>query len=522
MGTINYPIGIQAFAELREDGYAYVDKTSYIYKLIESSKYVFLSRPRRFGKSLLLSTIHSLFDGRKDLFEGLEIAGSDYDWQPRPVIHIDFTGYDYSVPGSLENALNNIFERFEVKYGGEKKSRPLSERLEYIIVKAHEKSGHRVVVLIDEYDKALLETVDNPDLQEQFRNTLRGVYGNLKKLDEHIWFAMLTGVTKFGHLSIFSDLNNLRDISMVEEYAGICGITADELVRYFHEGVAELADQRGLSVDETYNRLKESYDGYHFVPEATPDIYNPFSLLNALADKRIRDYWFQTGTPTFLVKLIKSKKIDLQELDEVEIRASDVVSVSFDLKSSLYPVLYQTGYLTIKGYDERTDRLTLGFPNREVREGFLYQLYSLYALPERSTTEFDIAKFYRDVVDGNAEGFMIRLRSLFSSFPYDSFNLNDVEQHYQDVCYLVMKLLGFMTDVEYHTANGRIDMVVKSDRYIFVFEFKMDRTAEEAMAQINNKDYPLPFVADGRKIIKIGANFSSEKRTISDWIIEPM
>lgn len=212
----------------------------------------------------------------------------------------------------------------------------------------------------------------------------------------------------------------------------------------------------------------------------------------------------------------------MQELDEVEIRASDVVSVSFDLKSSLYPVLYQTGYLTIKGYDERTDRLTLGFPNREVREGFLYQLYSLYALPERSTTEFDIAKFYRDVVDGNAEGFMIRLRSLFSSFPYDSFNLNDVEQHYQDVCYLVMKLLGFMTDVEYHTANGRIDMVVKSDRYIFVFEFKMDRTAEEAMAQINNKDYPLPFVADGRKIIKIGANFSSEKRTISDWIIEPM
>ncbi len=519
MNRMLYPIGIQSFSTIRERGYVYVDKTDYIWKLTTSGQFFFLSRPRRFGKSLLLSTIEELFLGHRDLFEGLDISHKDYDWQTYPVLHLDFTGNDYMIPGSVEAVLNENLRIWEQRYEVRNIENSIGERFRKVIKAANEKTGLQVVILIDEYDKPLLETVDHPELQEKFRNQLRAFYGNLKSQDRYIRFAMLTGVTKFGHLSIFSDLNNLQDISMVEEFAGICGITDEELHRYFEPGVALLGEKRGYSTEEAYDKLRLNYDGYSFSPLGGPDIYNPFSVLNSLQAGWIRDFWFQTGTPTFLVKLIKSRQIELQRLGHTQIPLQAVENVSFDLRSSLVPVLYQSGYLTIKDYDPETDLLTLGFPNREVERGFLLSLMNLY-LPTDNDSAFSIAKFYEDVRDGRPGEFMTRMQSLFADFNQDGFNLLNLEQHYQDITFLVFKLLGFLTDVEYKTASGRIDMLVRTAGYIYVFEFKMDSSPETALRQIDEKSYLLPFKADGRRLIKIGANFSSKTRSLDSWIIE--
>ena len=336
MNRMLYPIGIQSFSTIRERGYVYVDKTDYIWKLTTSGQFFFLSRPRRFGKSLLLSTIEELFLGHRDLFEGLDISHKDYDWQTYPVLHLDFTGNDYMIPGSVEAVLNENLRIWEQRYEVRNIENSIGERFRKVIKAANEKTGLQVVILIDEYDKPLLETVDHPELQEKFRNQLRAFYGNLKSQDRYIRFAMLTGVTKFGHLSIFSDLNNLQDISMVEEFAGICGITDEELHRYFEPGVALLGEKRGYSTEEAYDKLRLNYDGYSFSPLGGPDIYNPFSVLNSLQAGWIRDFWFQTGTPTFLVKLIKSRQIELQRLGHTQIPLQAGENVSFDPRSSLY------------------------------------------------------------------------------------------------------------------------------------------------------------------------------------------
>lgn len=520
MVPLLYPIGVQSFPEIRERGYVYVDKTEYIHKLVSTGKFYFLSRPRRFGKSLLLSTIEEFFKGHKELFEGLSIINYDYDWKAYPVFHFDFTGRNYNDPGSLEAHLNSMLEKWEDIYGCEKRDRAPEERFEYVVTKARELSGRKVVVLIDEYDKPLLETVDNEGQQQLFRNILRGVYGNLKKLDAYIQFAILTGVTKFGHLSIFSDLNNLQDISMDEEYDGICGITNEELRRYFDKGVKYLAERRDMNEEEAYEQLRINYDGYHFSPEGKQDIYNPFSLLNALQRKSFGDYWFQTGTPTFLIKIIKTRGLALQSLGNLEVRQSEIENVSIDMRSSLYPVLYQSGYLTIKGYRPELRTLLLGFPNREVEEGFFTQLMKIYASSADVDSGFSIIKFYDDVIEGRAQDFMVRLQSLFADFNRDGFNHINLEQHYQDITYIVFKLLGFLTHIEYKTSSGRIDAVVKTHEYIYVFEFKIDRSPEEALRQIDTNGYLLPFKADGRKIIKIGANFSGKLRTLDSWLIE--
>ncbi len=514
-----YPIGLQAFSGIREGGYTYVDKTDYIHQLVSSGKYYFLSRPRRFGKSLLLSTIDCFFSGRKDLFDGLAISRYEYDWEPNPVLHLDFTAKDYKEVISLDEKLNSLFEPWEKIYGCEKDGRALEERFEYIIRRAHELTGKKVVILIDEYDKPLLETVDQPHLQKAYRNKLRAVYGNLKKMDEHIRFAMLTGVTKFGQLSIFSDLNNLQDISLDEEYAGICGITEEELRQYFNSGIEEFATKLNKTSSEIYNLLKANYDGYHFAPYGGSDIYNPFSLLNTLQKKRFGDYWFQSGTPNFLLKVISSGNIKVKDLYDYNISINALSSVSLDL-SDLIPVLYQSGYLTIKSTDTEFDMVRLGFPNAEVERGFFDRLLPMYSHIKDGNTAFAIHSFVMDVRQGRAEDFMVRLQSLFSDFNHDGIDLKAVERHYQDVIFIVMKLMGFYTNIEYKTAAGRIDMVVTTPEYIYVFEFKLDRTPQEAIDQINSKDYMLPFRADGRTLIKIGVNFSSAIRSIEDWIIE--
>ena len=516
---VKYPVGLQSFPKIREGNYVYVDKTEYIHRLINNCQYVFLSRPRRFGKSLLLSTIEEFFKGNKKLFEGLAISQHEHDWQPYAVLHLDFTGRNYNDPDSLDAHLNRRFEIWEEIYGKEMADRAPEERFQYIIARAKALTGRNVVILIDEYDKPLLETVDNPELQQTFRNKLRGLFGNLKSMDAYIRFAILTGVTKFGHLSIFSDLNNLKDISLNEEYNAICGLTEKELKDNFHSGVEKLADKLRITTAEAYGRLRDNYDGYHFSPENALDIYNPFSIINCLDDRNIGNYWFKTGTPTFLIKMIKDGKLPLTKLNEFQIGVSSLTDVSIDLANQI-PVLYQSGYLTIKNYEPEFDLVTLGFPNKEVEAGFFNQLMGVYTSMSQQYTGFEISQFVKDIREGKAESFMLRVQSLYADFQYDSFDLLNLEQHYQDVIFIVMKLLGLYVSVEYKTANGRIDMVVRTTNYIYIFEFKIDKTPQEALAQIYSKGYLLPFTSDGRQLIKIGVNFSSKLRGIEGWIVE--
>ncbi len=520
MAEMKYPVGVQSFSEIREKGFVYVDKTSYIHRLITTGKYIFLSRPRRFGKSLLLSTIEAYFLGRRDLFEGLDIASHDNDWKKHPVFHIDLTGSNYNEPESLYNKLDDLLLNWENQFGIEAKIKEeFGIRFKNIIQKAHSATGEQVVILVDEYDKPLLETVDNPNLQSRYRNDLRAFYSNLKSQDPHIRFAMLTGVTKFGHLSIFSDLNNLNDISLLPRYAGICGITAEELDSYFMDSIKRLAEETGATFDETFSQLQKNYDGYHFSATGSPDVYNPYSLLSAFNNNLISEYWFSTGTPTFLIKMLKANLFPLQNLDGFKTDSSALTDISFDMGEPV-PILYQSGYLTIKEYNPKRDSIKLGYPNREVENGFMKRLMSIYTPVSIASTKSKIDDFVDAVEDGDAESLMIGLQSLFSDFQYDSFDLHHLEQHYHDVIYIVLKLMGFYVRTEYKTASGRIDMLIKTDRFIYLFEFKMDKSAKEALDQINAKDYLLPFRADNREIIKIGANFSHKIRSISEWIIE--
>ena len=520
MAHILYPIGIQSFSKIRERGLLYVDKTEFIYRLVTDSQYVFLSRPRRFGKSLLISTIEEYFKGRRGLFEGLAISRHDCEWTEHPVLHLDLSGCPSESPTGLYEILDDLLTRWETQYAiPTDKSISVGLRFKEVILQAHRQSGKRVVILVDEYDKPLLQTVDKPDLQEKYRDTLKSFYSNLKSQDAHIRFAMLTGVTKFGHLSIFSDLNNLRDISLDSAYSGICGISEDELHQYLHQGVTEFAEATGDTVDNIYAKLKVNYDGYHFAPFKSEEVYNPFSVLSCLSAKWFRDYWFSTGTPDFLIKMLRAGDLSLQNLASYSTGIEELTDVSFEFGRPI-PILYQSGYLTIKGYDSRFNMVTLGYPNDEVKRSFYNLLLPIYANIQKGKTEFLISKFVLDVEAGRAEEFMQRLQSLFSGFPYDSFDLKALERHYQDIVFIIMTLMGFYTHVEYKTASGRIDLVIETADYIYVLEFKIDRTAREALDQINTKDYLLPFKADGRQLIKIGVNFSSKLRSIEDWLIE--
>lgn len=513
-----YPIGLQNFAKLREDGYVYVDKTTFIEKLTKSGKYYFLSRPRRFGKSLLLSTIEAFYQGRKDLFEGLAISKSKHDWQPHPVLHIALNAYEYVNPESVIDKFDYDFRLWEKVYGEENQSAPHSDRFRYIIEQAYLKTGKRVVILVDEYDKPLLDTAGDKALQDTYRSQLKSIYGNLKTCDQYIEFAMLTGVSRFGKLSIFSDLKNLLDISLDEDYSAICGITAEEIRANFSEGVKELADRAGKSVEATYELLKENYDGYHFSP-SSPDMYNPFSLLCSLKTREIGSYWFSTGTPTFLVEMIRRMEIDLRDLEHLEEDVNVLMDASFDLSNTV-PIMYQSGYLTIKAYDRRFNTVTLGYPNREVERGFLNGLMKMFTANANGRTEFDVRRFVLDVEAGRVDDFMTRLQSLFSGYHYDQMDLGNLELHYRNVIYLTMKLMGFFTEAEMRTAAGRIDLMVKTPDFLYLFEFKVNGSAEAAMDQINDRDYLMPFRADGRRIIKVGANFDDAIRSISSWLVE--
>lgn len=511
-----YPVGIQSFEKIREGGYCYIDKTSLIYNLVKSGQYYFLSRPRRFGKSLLISTLEAYFLGKKELFKGLAMEELEKDWTTYPVLHLDLNARKYVDASSLNAILNQHLESWEAIYGDEKKDRAPEERFAWLIEKACRTTGRNVVVLVDEYDKPMLQAIGNEPLLTDYRNTLKAFYGVLKSCDKYLRFALLTGVTKFSKVSVFSDLNNLMDISLSNRFANICGITENELYRDLEEDIRLLAEANGMNETEARQTLKEWYDGYHFA-ENTEDIYNPFSLLNTLAEMKFGSYWFETGTPTFLVELLQRSKYDLHRLAE-EMATADSLGGIDTMETNPVPILYQSGYLTIKGFDKEFRTYELGFPNKEVEEGFTKFLLPNYASLSSGNPSFEISSFVREVRGGNADAFMRRLQSFFADTPYEL--ARDLERHYQNVLFIVFKLLGFYTQAEYRMSNGRIDMVVKTDRYIYVMEFKLNGTAEEAIRQINEKGYAVPFASDSRTLYKIGVNFSNEIRGIERWIVE--
>ena len=492
------PIGIQSFEFLRSEGYLYVDKTELVYRLVTKGKPYFLSRPRRFGKSLLLSTLEAYFKGKKELFEGLAIEKLEQNWFEYPVLHLSLNAEKYDSRERLERMLELQLESWEEMYGVDKGTMTYSGRFITIIRRAYEQTGRRVVVLVDEYDKPMLQTFDKPDLQEDFRKTLTAFYTVLKDADPYLQFVFITGVTKFAQMGIFSTLNQLNDISFVPE-------------------LQELALQTETNYGEAVEQLTRQYDGYRFTPEKgfTP-MFNPFSVLNALAKSRFGDYWFASGTPTFLVEILKKTNFDLRELDGIEVSSASLSDDRANISNPV-PMIYQSGYLTIKSFDQRFRTYTLGFPNEEVKYGFLNFVAPFYTPVASTDTTFYIGKFVHELETGETEAFLTRLSCFFADFPYE---LNEkTERHYQVVFYLVFKLMGQFTQAEVRTAIGRADAVVKTADYIYVFEFKLTGTAEDALKQIDEKGYLLPYTVDGRRLVKVGVSFDAGKRNLGDWLI---
>ena len=512
-----FPIGIQSFEKLRGQGYLYVDKTAMIYRIVSTSVPYFLSRPRRFGKSLLLSTFEAYFEGRKDLFEDLAISRLETRWEKFPVFHLDLNAKKYETAEDLIAILNQHLEQWESIYGEEKNDRTPEERFTYIIQRAYEKTGKQAVVLIDEYDKPMLSAVLDEKLSDAFRKTLKAFYGVLKSSDRYLRFVFLTGVTKFAQISVFSDLNQLVDISLKYDYASLCGITEEELLQVFEPELKLLAQRQNMSFNEAVDKMNRQYDGYHFAPD-TEGVFNPFSVLNALNFSDFDSYWFQTGTPTYLVDLLRESDYDLRLLLEgIELKPSAFMEYRVDVKNPI-PMIYQSGYLSIKAYEKRFGLYTLGFPNDEVRYGFLEFLMPYYTAVTNDESSFHIAKFSHELETGQTEDFMNRLSVFFAKIPYEL--TNDNERHYQAVFYIVFTLIGQYIDVEVRSATGRADAVVKTKKYLYVFEFKLDGSAEEAIKQIENKGYLLPYQLDGRMLIKVGVDFSKEKRNINNFIIK--
>ena len=512
---MKYPIGIQSFKELREGGYVYVDKTDLIYKLTQSGKYFFLSRPRRFGKSLILSTLEAYFEGRKELFDGLAIAAIEKEWPVHPVIHVDLNTGLYTSIENLRQHLITQLSRLEERFGRNAKEVLISDRFAGVIRRAVAQTGRNVVVLIDEYDKPLLEAIGKPELQEVMRDELRAFYSVLKSCDKHIRFAMLTGVTKFGRLSVFSGLNNLYDLSFDTEYASICGITEKELKDTFCESITAMAEESECTFDEMVGKLRNMYDGYRFTQVKTL-VYNPFSLLTAFKRKKLGQFWFETGTPKYLVELLQSNNYLLNNLEGTTSDESSLSAFNPDSGEGPIPVMYQSGYLTIKQYDDYD--IILGFPNNEVRQGFAEYILPFYVDKPGAVSSFGYRVFMREIRQGQPEDFMRRLQALTADISYEI--QVSCENDFQNLLFIVFSLASIKPTVERRTSDGRIDMVVETANYVYVMEYKFDGTAREAMDQINSKRYSLPWTADHRPVIKIGANFSTTERRLTEYLIE--
>lgn len=509
-----YPVGVQNFEKIRKEGYVYVDKTALIHRLVKLGTYYFLSRPRRFGKSLLISTLEAYFSGKKHLFEGLAIEDLETEWNEYPILHFDLNAKKFDAVEDLYELVGRQLERYELQYETVAVDQSLDGRFYNLVMSIADKTHKRVVILVDEYDKPLLQTIGNSELQNTYREILKAFYGVMKSCDGQIHFGFLTGVTKFGKVSVFSDLNNLDDISMDPAYYEICGISENELNEYFDTEIGELAEVNELTKDQAYDRLRSEYDGYHFC-ENVSGIYNPFSVLSTLRKNRFGNYWFETGTPTYLVELLKKSDFQLDRIDGYK-TGKDVLN-GIDPDSPV-AMIYQSGYVTIKDYDSEFDLVTVGFPNKEVERGFLLFLLPFYTNLKKEDSNFFVSRAVQALKNGDAEVFMSYMKSLLAGYPYDL--IKDTENHYQNVVYLTLKLMSvYLVDAEFRTSDGRIDLLVRTDKYIYVMEFKYNGSAQEAMDQIESKEYPLPFAMDSRTIIKVGVNFSGETRNIENWII---
>ena len=511
-----YPIGIQNFEQLRNNNCVYVDKTELIYKLTHTDQVYFLSRPRRFGKSLLVSTLEAYFQGKKNLFGGLAMERLEKDWETYPVLHIDFSLTKYTELTDLTGQLNLFLHRWEKVYGKDEAEKTTSERLQGIMLRAYEQTGKQVVVLIDEYDAPLLDSNFDIDLQQQLRNEMRKFFSPLKGMGQYLHFLFITGISKFSQLSIFRELNNLKNISLHDDFSALCGITEQELLTDLKPDIERMAEANNETYEEACVHLKRQYDGYHFSKNCV-DIYNPFSLFNAFDAKDYKNFWFSTGTPTFLIDILQRTDFDVRSLDGLT-ATDEQFDAPTDHIVDPIPVLYQSGYLTIKGYDPAFRLYRLAYPNGEVRYGFTESLLPGYVhrFPRENT--FYAVSFIRDLQKGDIESCLERTRSFFASIPNDL--ENKTEKYYQTIFYLLFRLMGQYVETEVKTAVGRADAVVKLPDAVYVFEFKFDGTPEEALAQINSKQYAVPYQADGRRVVKAGVNFDSATRTIGGWVVE--
>ena len=532
---MNYPIGIQDFAKLRENNFVYVDKTDMVFDITKNDGVYFLSRPRRFGKSLLVSTIKYYFEGRHDLFKGLKIESLEKKWETYPVFEIDFNGSNYTEADALEQTLNGYLIKWEQQYGVKPATDQPGRRLADVLHQAHVQTGKTCVVLVDEYDKPMLDAMDTGLktrvgdnemlIEDHNRETLKAFYSVFKLADADLRFVFLTGVTKFAQVSVFSGFNNARDISMNPRFDTICGISREELNNVFASSIEELANTNMLSVEEAKSQLQQRYDGYHFSNGMT-DIYNPFSLLNAFADDNIRDYWFASGTPSYLMRLLAHSNEDIQGIIARSYEAQEFVDYRATVEAPV-PMIYQSGYLTIKGYNREDEEYKLDFPNHEVASGFLAILASGYFHTPTEPNSW-ANKLKKALHHGKPEDFRDLLNDFLASIPYSVRESNGEKSHerqFQYTVYLIMRLIGSTRNTVYHekaTSKGRADCVIETPRYVYIFEYKLDRPAAEAMTQIGDRGYADPYVHDGRPVYAIACSFSSETGTISDWMVKQM
>ena len=516
MGMKELPIGVQTFDKLVEGGYMYVDKTGYVYEIANKFEYVFLSRPRRFGKSLLSSTFHSYFAGEKELFAGLEADRLETEWVKHPVFHFDMSTAKHMNEEQLLEELDKKLDAYERIYGRGEKDVRVNQRLEGLVHRSVEQTGEKAVIIIDEYDAPLLDVMNDRERLVPMRQIMRNFYSPIKSLDPYLRFVFITGINKFAQLSIFSELNNLKNISMLPDFSAVCGISQSELERDFPEQIEALAEAEGVSGERALELLKENYDGYHFCA-GSEDIYNPFSLLNAFSDKRFGSYWFETATPTYLIERLERKPLDERELDRMEYVSVNEFNVSPELTDNPIPLLYQTGYLTIKDYDRSLDSYTLGYPNKEVRTGFLDSLLAGYNGNNPSGSSF-VLRFNAALRKGDVDEALSRMQSFLAGMPNDL--ENKTEKHYQTIIYLIFSLLGYHIRTEEKSAVGRADAVCWTQDSIYVFEFKVGSTAETALKQIDDKGYMIPYrFEDGKRLVKVGVNISTATRTIDGWAV---
>lgn len=511
-----FPIGVQTFDDIVSDNYLYVDKTGYVHDIATTYKYVFLSRPRRFGKSLLSSTFHCYFEGKKELFEGLKAGDMKKDWTRHPVFHFDMSSAKHKDEAQLLEELDKKLYVYEQVYGRGEKDVNVNQRLEGLVTRSFEQTGERAVIIIDEYDAPLLDVMNDKQRLEPLRQIMRNFYSPIKSLDPYLRFVFITGINKFAQLSIFSELNNLQNISMMPEYSAICGISQSEMETNMRDQIQALADEQGISYEEAIEGLKDNYDGYHF-SYRSEDVYNPFSLIKALNEKRFGSYWFDTGTPTYLYDRLRRNPIDETELDSLPLVPQSDFDVSPEISDNSLPMLYQTGYLTIKSYDTRMQLYTLGYPNKEVKIGFTRGLLNEY--PSRAATASGfVAHFYAAMDSQDIDLAMSKLQAYLAGIPNDL--ENKIEKHYQTIIYLIFSLLGFYIQTEVKTAIGRADALCRTDNSIYVFEFKVDGSAEDALNQIDEKGYMLPYkFEDGKRLVKVGVNISSATRTVEKWVV---